>query len=288
MDAQTAAEKALKEKADVEQQIQTLTNEKTAAESALADRETVLSAERDALTKRIQELEDNLVAVQTQMEARLNEKSETPAPSEQIIADKAEMEKLAVECTALKNRVQTLEMQLRKAENMVEAGQREKREADKKLQSITLEKEDIEQKLETTFSAKINAEKELYATMKENEFISLQMEEYKRQSHRPISNALMTVLLILPLAAVIYAALVFHDFPNQLVKVDKQVQSLATRFDEKIQVLDTLSLRQSQMAARVDALYKDSDSMKRDMDNIRKKAADHKDHNDTKTKRSGK
>lgn len=280
VEAQNAAQQALKEKTELEQRIQTLLNEKSVAAETADDVDVVpLLAEREALQKRIHELENNLAEAQSLLETRLKEINDFQARIDQALTEKADVENLRrglrdenvrvqnemvkletrveTECNALKDKIQALETNLRTAESRAETTQREKSAADEKIEAITVEKKTLENKYEDAFTGKIDAEKELRAATKINETLTIQLEECNKRLHSPISKVAMAVVVLLALALLGYSIFLFQGYPNRLVNVDRQLETLVTRFEDKTQLFDVISQGQKQMSAKLDEIYQE-------------------------------
>jgi flagellar motor protein MotB len=280
-EAQKAAQQAIKEKTELEQRIQTLLNEKSDAAEKTEDHfdAAPLLAEREALQKRIHELENNLAEAQNSLEIRLKEVNDFQDRIDRALAEKAEVENLRQglwdenvrvqnelvnletrvesECNALKDKIQALEINLHTAESLAETAQRDKRAADEKIETITVEKTTIENRFEDAVMGKVDAEKELLAAIKINETLTIQLEACNKRLHRPIIKVAMAVVLLLAMALLGYSIFLFQGYPNRLVNVDRQLETLVTRFEDKTQLFDVISQSQKQMAAKLDEIYQE-------------------------------
>jgi len=297
VDAQNAAQQAIKEKTELEQRIQIILNEKSELEQQI---QTILNekpetaettdkvvdvspspAEHEVLLKQIQILENDLAEIQNLLEIRQKELNDSRTRIDLVLAEKAEIENLkqglldekvivlnelailearmTTECSVLKDKIQALEINLNTAENLAETFQREKRVAEEKVEAITREKIAVENKYQNTFTGKIDAEKELGAAIKVNEALTVQLDDLKKQLHRPLLKVAMAVVLILALALLVYSFFLFRSYPNRLVNVDRQLETLVTRFEDRTQLFDAINQSQKQMAARLDEIYQEVD-----------------------------
>lgn len=282
MVAQQAAQQAIKEKSELEQRIQTLLNERSEATepSDMIDISPLL-AERDNLLVRIQELEHQLAETNNSQEIRQREIHDLKDQIDRVLAEKAEIEILkqalwdekllvqndlailqtqtAAECRALQDKIQALEISLNTAEHQVESIQREKRVADERVETITHEKIAADNKLQEAVTGKIDAEMQLAAAVKVNETLTVQLEDCKKQLHRPLLKIAMAAVLILASALLACSFLLFRNHSSRLVNVDRQFEAMVTRLEDRTRIFDTIRQGQQQLASRVEEIYREVD-----------------------------
>jgi outer membrane protein OmpA-like peptidoglycan-associated protein len=282
VEAQRAAQQAIKEKSELEQQIQTLLNEKSeTAEPADKIDISPLLAERDNLRVRVHDIESNLAEANKLQETRLKEIHDLQDRIDHLLAEKTEIERLkqalwdekllvqndlstlqtqmASERHALQDKIQALEIDLNTAGNRAEALQREKRAVEERVETIADEKIAVENKIQDALTGKIDAEIQLAAAVKDNETLTVQLEDCKKQLHRPIFKIAIGIVVILALALLAYSFLLFRGYPARLVNVDRQLEALVTRFEDRTRIFDTISQGQKQMASRIEEIYREVD-----------------------------